>query len=97
MYYYSKVYFYTKDIIAQLNIVNYFAMNILYPDLKAKKILITGGLGFLASQFIKALEHNFCKVIILDKKKSNKKNFFYCDITKESDLKSVYRRIKKKI
>jgi NAD(P)-dependent dehydrogenase (short-subunit alcohol dehydrogenase family) len=71
-------------------------MNILYPDLKAKTILITGGLGFLASQFIKALEHNFCKVIILDKKKSNKKNFFYCDITKESDLKSVYRRIKKK-
>ena len=71
-------------------------MNILYPDLKAKTILITGGLGFLASQFIKALEHNFCKVIILDKKKSNKKNSFYCDITRESELKSVYRRIKKK-
>ena len=50
-------------------------MNILYPDLKAKTILITGGLGFLASQFIKALEHNFCKVIILDKK-INKKILF---------------------
>ena len=44
------------------------ALSEAYPDLKAKTILITGGLGFLASQFIKALEHNFCKVIILDKK-----------------------------
>ena len=58
-------------------------MNILYPDLKAKTILITGGLGFLASQFIKALEHNFCKVIILDKKKSNKKNFFIVILQKK--------------
>ena len=71
-------------------------MNTLYPDLKAKTILITGGLGFLASQFVKAFERNFCSVIILDKKISNKKNFFYCDITKENELKSVYRRIKKK-
>lgn len=71
-------------------------MNILYPDLKDKTILITGGLGFLASQFIKAFEDNSCNVIIFDKKKSNKKNFFNCDITKEDELKSIKKIIKKK-
>ena len=48
-------------------------MNILYPDLKGKTIIITGGLGFLASQFAKAFEDNHSNVIILDNKPSNKK------------------------
>ena len=43
-------------------------MNIRYPDLKDKTIIITGGLGFLAAQFIKAFEDNFSNVIIIDKK-----------------------------
>ena len=51
-------------------------MNVIYPDLKGKTILITGGLGYLASQFIKAFEDNSCNIIVFDKKKSNKKNFF---------------------
>ena len=72
-------------------------MNILYPDLKGKTIIITGGLGFLASQFVKAFEDNSSNVIILDNKFSNKKNFFKCDITKEKELKSINKVIKKKI
>lgn len=71
-------------------------MNIRYPDLKDKTIIITGGLGFLAAQFIKAFEDNFSNVIIIDKKKSNKKNFFNCDITRERDVSSVFKKIKKK-
>ena len=71
-------------------------MNTLYPDLKGKTILITGGLGFLASQFIKAFEKNLCNVIILDKKKSLRKNFFYCDITNEKELIFVKKTIKKR-
>ena len=72
-------------------------MNILYPDLKNKTIIITGGLGFLASQFVKAFEDNSCNVVIIDSKLSNKKNFFQCDITNEDKLKSIKKIIKKKI
>ncbi len=71
-------------------------MNIPYPDLKNKTVIITGGLGFLASQFTKAFESNSSKVIIFDKKKSNKKNFFNCDITKEEELKAAKNKIKKR-
>jgi nucleoside-diphosphate-sugar epimerase len=56
-------------------------MNILYPDLKGKTIIITGGLGFLGTQFLKAFENNSSNVIILDKKLSDKKKFLKCDIT----------------
>ena len=71
-------------------------MKTLYSDLKGKNIVITGGLGFLASQFVKAFEGNFSNVIIFDKKKSNKKNVYNCDITKEDELRSVFKKIKKK-
>jgi len=71
-------------------------MNILYPDLKKKTIIITGGLGFLATQFTKAFEYNLCNVIILDTKNCNKKNFFKCDVTKENQLRNVCLRIKNK-
>ncbi len=71
-------------------------MNILYPDLKDKTIIITGGLGFLASQFVKAFEDNSSNVIVIDNKLSNKKNFFHCDITNEDELKSIKEIIKKK-
>jgi NAD(P)-dependent dehydrogenase (short-subunit alcohol dehydrogenase family) len=71
-------------------------MNILYSDLKKKTIIITGGLGFLATQFTKAFEHNLCNVIILDTKNCNKKNFFKCDVTKENQLTNVCLIIKNK-
>jgi NAD(P)-dependent dehydrogenase (short-subunit alcohol dehydrogenase family) len=70
-------------------------MNNLYPDLKNKTIIITGGLGFLASQFTKAFCLNSSKVIILDKRKSYKKNFFQCDLTKETDIQFIADKIKK--
>ena len=44
-------------------------MKTLYSDLKGKNIVITGGLGFLASQFVKEFEGNNSNVIICDKKK----------------------------
>jgi NAD(P)-dependent dehydrogenase (short-subunit alcohol dehydrogenase family) len=71
-------------------------MNILYSDLKRKTIIITGGLGFLASQFEKAFEDNLSNVIILDTKNCKKKNYFRCDITKEDQLRAVCLIIKKK-
>jgi NAD(P)-dependent dehydrogenase (short-subunit alcohol dehydrogenase family) len=71
-------------------------MNVIYPDLNGKTVLITGGLGYLASQFIKAFEDNYCNIIVFDKKKSNKKNFFKCDITKENELNYFLKKIKKK-
>jgi len=61
-------------------------MNILYPDLKKKTIIITGGLGFLASQFSKAFEDNLSNVIILDTKNSNKKNFLDVILQKKISL-----------
>jgi NAD(P)-dependent dehydrogenase (short-subunit alcohol dehydrogenase family) len=70
-------------------------MNIIYPDLKNKTIVITGGLGFLASQFLKGFTHNSSKVIIIDNKYSNKKNFFKCDITKEKEIRLTKNKIKK--
>ena len=71
-------------------------VNILYTDLKNKTIVITGGLGFLATQFIKAFENNSSKVIILDNRSSNKKNFIRCDLTNEKEIKLVARKIKNK-
>ena len=72
-------------------------MNILYPDLKGKTIIITGGLGFLGTQFLKAFHDNSSNVIILDKKLSDKKNFFKCDITNEIEIKKIKNLIKKNI
>jgi NAD(P)-dependent dehydrogenase (short-subunit alcohol dehydrogenase family) len=71
-------------------------MNILYPDLKSKTIIITGGLGFLGTQFLKAFEDNSSNVIILDKKLSDKKNFLKCDITNEIEIINTKHLIKKK-
>ena len=71
-------------------------MKTLYKDLKNKTIIITGGLGFLASQFTKAFEENSSKVIILDNRKTNRKNFYKCDLTKEKEIKAVASKIKKK-
>ncbi len=71
-------------------------MKTLYTDLKNKTIVITGGLGFLASQFIKAFEYNASKIIILDNRRSNKKNFYKCDLTRENEIKAAAIKIKKK-
>jgi NAD(P)-dependent dehydrogenase (short-subunit alcohol dehydrogenase family) len=73
----------------------------MFKDLVGKTVIITGGNGFLGSQFSDAFLKNGSKVIVLDLKKNNKKktkNFFYynCDITKENNIKEVFTTIKKK-
>jgi len=71
-------------------------MNCIYPDLKHKTIIITGGLGFLATQFIEAFKDSSSNIIILDKEQSIKKNYFKCDITNEKKLIATLKKIKKK-
>lgn len=71
----------------------------MFNDLKNKNVIITGGLGFLGKQFINAFYQVGSKVIILDKKKkvsSNKFDHFYCDISKEKNLKLICKKILKK-
>ena len=74
-------------------------MNIKFQDLKNKKIVITGGSGFLGEQLCAAFSNQGSKVFVLDTKepKKNKKlNFFKTDITKEYDLNKFLNILKKK-
>ena len=48
-------------------------MSTMFKDLNNKNIIITGGLGFLASQFTEALIDNKCNVILIDIKNIKKK------------------------
>ena len=45
-----------------------------FADLKNKTVIITGGHGFMGSQYSKAFEKAGCKVILIDIKKLNKKS-----------------------
>jgi NAD(P)-dependent dehydrogenase (short-subunit alcohol dehydrogenase family) len=68
----------------------------MFNDLKNKNVIITGGLGFLGKQFLNAFYEEGSRVIILDNKKkvsSNKFDHFYCDISKEKNLKSISKKI----
>lgn len=72
----------------------------MFSDLNNKIIVITGGNGFLGSQFASAFLDKNSKVIVLDivKKKLNHKNlyFYKCDITNENIVKKILNKIKKK-
>jgi len=78
-------------------------MNNIFSDLKNKTIVITGGSGFLGSQFVEAFLQFHCNVVVLDLKKNNlssviktkSKNYFYlkCDITNEKKLKVCLNKI----
>ena len=82
-------------------------MSLIIEDLKNKNIVITGGLGFLGSQFTQAFITNSSNVIVLDikpKKNIDKNlklskffNYYRCDITNEKTIKKVLNQIKKKI
>ena len=48
-------------------------MSTMFKDLNNKNIIITGGLGFLASQFTEALIDKKCNVILIDIKNIKKK------------------------
>ena len=65
----------------------------MFSDLNNKIIVITGGNGFLGSQFASAFLDKNSKVIVLDivKKKLNHKNlyFYKCDITNENIVKKI--------
>ncbi len=74
-------------------------MNIKFPDLKNKNVLITGGNGFLGKQISNAFLKQGSKLFILDIKKpklNSKVTFLKTDITKEIDLKKVLNVFKKK-
>jgi len=72
-----------------------------FNDLNKKNIIITGGLGFLATQFVEAFLKYNCNIILIDiknVKKNKKKNLFYykCDITSEKEVSLVSKKILKK-
>ena len=71
----------------------------MYSDLKNKNIVLTGGSGFLGEQIIEAFKLAGSNIIILDIKKPKKlKNteYYKCDITKESQVKNIAKKIIKK-
>lgn len=72
-----------------------------FSDLKNKKVIITGGLGFMAKQYTSIFTNFGCEVILLDIKKkyltkSKKTTYFYCDITNEKEVSNTLKSIKKK-
>lgn len=72
----------------------------MFNDLKKKTVIITGGSGFLGSQFVNAFQRKNSNIIILDlvkKKYTSQKIFHYlCDITNESSVKNVFNKVIKK-
>ena len=71
----------------------------MYSDLKNKNIVLTGGSGFLGEQIIEAFKLAGSNIIILDikkPKKSNNTEYYKCDITKESQVKNIAKKILKK-
>ena len=72
----------------------------MFNDLKKKTVIITGGSGFLGSQFVEAFQNKNSNIIILDivkKKYTNKKTLqYHCDISNETSVKNVLNKIIKK-
>ena len=72
----------------------------MFNDLKKKTVIITGGSGFLGSQFVKAFQSKKSNIIILDlvkKKYKNQKTYqYHCDVSNEDSVKNVFNKIIKK-
>ena len=68
----------------------------MFNDLKKKTVIITGGSGFLGSQFVEAFQNKNSNIIILDivkKKYTNKKTLqYHCDISNETSVKNVFNK-----
>lgn len=72
-----------------------------FSDLKNKKVVITGGLGFMAKQYTSIFIKFGCKVILLDIKKKYQRIFkniiyYHCDITNENEVNHILDQIIKK-
>jgi nucleoside-diphosphate-sugar epimerase len=65
--------------------------------LKDKKVLVTGGNGYLGSFLVKALQKEGSSVSILDSKKSGDKNEFAVDITDKDAVEKLILKIKPEI
>jgi len=79
----------------------------IFPDLRNKNVLITGGHGFLGKQHVEAFAINKANVIIIDLVENTKfKNqikkydvnylFFKCDITNKNSLIKIREILKRK-
>lgn len=72
----------------------------MFNDLKKKTVIITGGNGFLGSQFVEAFKNKNSNIIILDivKKKYRNQNIlqYYCNIRSEISVKNIFNKIIKK-
>ena len=69
----------------------------MFPDLKNKVVILTGGTGFLGSYIYKTLKKLKVRVIVLDLKKNEKinaKNFYQVDITSETEINKISKIIK---
>ena len=64
-----------------------------FSDLKNKVVVITGGNGFMGTQYSKAFKELGSIVVSLDKKKSKNKFFYLCDITNEFEVKDTLKKI----
>ena len=71
----------------------------MFNDLKNKRVILTGGLGFFGKQIIDAYYKEGSKIIVIDNKKkiySKKFDHYSCDICDEENLISVNKNIIKK-
>mgnify|MGYP001165274132 CR=1 FL=1 len=60
-----------------------------------KNIVITGSEGLLGSSFIKNHASDYNEIFSIDIHKKNKKNYYKCDVTNESQVKKVINKVTK--
>jgi len=56
-------------------------------------ILLTGSEGLIGSSFVKQTSESYSNIFAIDIKKIKRKNYFYCDITNETQVKNVTKKI----
>ena len=66
-------------------------------ELKGKRILVTGGNGYLGSHLVSALKKEQAEVFIMDKNGQTSTNSFNIDITNRDELKEAIQKIQPEI